>query len=90
MPGLLHFLPPPHLLPEVTNALHQRTRRATKFALDSQEADEALETIINLRITILDDPDLYPNAEALVRRYNLARAYDAIYVALAEMPGAQF
>jgi predicted nucleic acid-binding protein len=73
----------PPLLPiEVTNAIRQRMRRES---LPLQEALENLERFLQFDVTLLSPAGLYRGALVLADTYELPAAYDAHYVALAQM-----
>src|SRR5215213_4933952 len=80
------LLAPPHLSAEVTNALHQRTRRQTDSLTDA-EADQALSRYLRLPIRPIIRDDLYPHAVSLARTSDLRSIYDALYVVLAQVMG---
>jgi len=82
------LLAPPHLTAEVTNALHQRTRRQ-QHALTEIEADRALARYLSLPIRQVSNDGLYPEAVKLARGSGLRSIYDALYVALAQMLGVE-
>lgn len=76
------FIGPPHLYSEVTNALHQRTRRRD---LSTSEADAALDAFLALNIQQVGPADLYRDALAIARKHQQNSVYDTLYVALADV-----
>lgn len=81
---------PPHIVSESMNAIYQRRRtNRPELRLSEDEVDTALATFLLLPIQPLDPPGLYPLAFAIARRHNLPSTYDALYVALAELLGAE-
>ncbi len=72
---------------EVSNALH---RYVVHQALLPEEAKAFFDTVLKLRITIFGHTDLHRRALGLAGKLNLAATYDAHYLALAEMFGAEF
>ena len=80
------LIAPRLLLYEVTNALH-RLRGAG--ALGDEVTREALGAVLDLPVTIADDPGLHPRAFDLAARFGLPAADDAHYLALAERERAE-
>jgi predicted nucleic acid-binding protein len=77
----------PPLLPiEVTNAIRQRMRRES---LPLQEALDILERFLQFDVTLLSPTGLYREALVLADTYELPAAYDAHYLALAQMLGCE-
>jgi len=78
-PSLLYY--------EVTNAIY-------KYVIHSEmlleEAADILNAIVRLDITSYENANLYRRALELARRFSLSATYDAHYLALAEMLGAEF
>jgi predicted nucleic acid-binding protein len=72
---------------EVSNALH---RYVVHSELLSEEATEAMEAALALGITLYGDADLHRRALKLADRFALPATYDAHYLALAKMMGAEF
>ena len=72
---------------EVTNVFH---RMSLAGQISPEEAEQLLEEVLNLGITLYGDKALHEKALALVRSLNLSAAYDAHYLALAERVNAQF
>lgn len=81
------IIAPTPLYYEVANALHRYT---THGELLRAEATEAMETVLELNITIYGDADLHRHALDLAHRFSLPATYDAHYLALAERLGADF
>jgi predicted nucleic acid-binding protein len=78
-PTLIHY--------EVSNALR---RYVVHGELLPKEAAEALDAALQLGITLQGDAALHRRARALAEHLELATAYDAHYLALAERLGAEF
>ncbi len=76
---------PPHLASEVTNALYQQFRRGH---ISAEEAEEALDRFLALGVQVASPPGLYRQAFAFARTHALRSSYDAEYVVLARMVGA--
>jgi predicted nucleic acid-binding protein len=77
----------PALLPsEVTNILRQRMRR-TQMPL--QVARQLLADFLALHITLATPAGLYDRALELADQHNLSAAYDAHYLALAQLLGCE-
>jgi predicted nucleic acid-binding protein len=77
-PSLLRF--------EVTNAIH-RLAKANK--LSASEASAILENALTLPVRILDGTGVHQRALSMSRELNLPAAYDAHYLALAELEGIE-
>ena len=78
----------PTLLPyEVCNALHRYVVHGVYLP---QEAAELLTVALGLRITLFGHADLHRRALLLAGQYGLPSAYDAHYLAVAEVFGAEF
>jgi predicted nucleic acid-binding protein len=80
---------PPLLPVEVVNTIRQRMRRA---GLSREDAKEALSTFLAIPVTVAPDAPaalarLHHRALDLADRYRLPAAYDAYYLALAELRG---
>jgi len=80
LPALM--LAPPLFLAEITNALYLSTKR-TRLTLD--EAELALRSILELGIQVAEPPGLYLQSLQVAGKYDLTNAYDAQYVALAQI-----
>ncbi len=78
-PGLLDF--------EVTNVLF---RYQLQGHLSHDSVILALQTALALPIELFQSQDLHLNAYRMAQKFNLSAAYDAHYLALAEMLGAEF
>jgi predicted nucleic acid-binding protein len=50
-----------------------------------EEARLALETIMQVRLEMIEPAGLYPRSLDLAAEYNLTNAYDAQYIALAQI-----
>jgi predicted nucleic acid-binding protein len=80
----------PHLVAsEVTNILRQRMRRGQP-RLSLAEATQLLQHFLGLPLELLGPAGLYELAIALADRHNLPAAYDAHYLALAQLLGCDF
>ena len=84
--SLTEMVAPPLFLAEVTNALYLSVRRNR---LTLQEAELALNTIIQLGVQTAEPPGLYPRSLHLAATYAVANAYDAQYLALGEIEGCE-
>lgn len=71
---------PPIFRSEVTNALHQRVRRRQ---LSRQDAVDMLEILVSA-VATGEPSGLYSRALTLAGEFELASAYDALYLALAD------
>jgi predicted nucleic acid-binding protein len=81
---------PPLLPAEALSAIYQRTRRTNPAtAIPFEQADRYLAAFLALGIDIVAPPELYPRTLAFVQAHGLARTYDAIYVVLALLLGAE-
>ena len=81
-----HFLVPPHFFAEVVNVLYHRIRtNRPELRLTPAEAAEALATLQKLPVEAITPPDLYERALALALQHVLPGAYDALYLAVAEL-----
>jgi predicted nucleic acid-binding protein len=72
---------PPLLSAEVVNAARRRMRRE---GLPLSRALRALEDYLSLPVVLVDEPDVFRRALTMADRYGFS-AYDAQYVALADM-----
>lgn len=77
-PALLTF--------EVTNALHQQWRHSL---LTAATVEQLIHILHNLPIVIQTHLELHTRAAMLAQQLNLGAAYDAHYVALAQLFGAE-
>jgi len=87
MYGNIRVVAPTLLRCEVTSALR---RKALRGELSLQDARYALEEALSLDIELLDPPRLSLHAFDLAVRFNRPAAYDAHYLALADMLEAEF
>jgi predicted nucleic acid-binding protein len=71
---------------EVTNAVH---RVAKRDKLSLTQASAILDSALNIPIRFIDRVDIHMRALALSRELNLPAAYDAHYLALAELEGIE-
>ena len=78
-PGLLPF--------ELTSVLRKKVHRGL---LSPAEGKEAFDTVHRLPVQVLTPPDLHRRAWELATRFNRPAAYDAHYLALAEMMNCEF
>ena len=77
----------PRLLPyEVTSALR---RKAVRGVMASRDARRSLKEALSLDVELLDPPELSLLAFDLAERLGQPATYDAHYLALAEMAGAE-
>jgi len=79
---------PPHLETEVTNAIYQRLRRQGS-GISPDEGQRALQAFLHLGVEFMSFPDLHPRAFHFAQAHSLSSVYDALYVVLAEMLGAE-
>lgn len=77
-PALLTF--------EVTNALHQQWRHNL---LTTVTVEHLINTLSNLPLQVQTNPELHTRAAILAQQLSLGAAYDAHYVALAQLFGAE-
>ncbi|MBC7264069.1 MAG: type II toxin-antitoxin system VapC family toxin [Chloroflexi bacterium] len=87
MQGGIRVIAPTLLQCEATSALRRKVMRGT---MSLPDARRALEVALSLAIELLDPPGLSLRALDLAVRLNRPAAYDAYYLALAEMMGAEF
>lgn len=73
---------PPLLHAEVTSTLRLHV---TAGKLRASDGDAFFAAFNRLGIRRIDRDDLYPRAWELAKRYNQRRAYDVLYVALAQL-----
>ena len=71
---------------EVTNVIRQYVRRGHITPVD---ASEALDSLVSI-VAILEPEGLYSRALAISNEHDLGAAYDAQYLALAELEGCEF
>ena len=84
--SLTQMLVPPLFLSEITNALYLSVRR---HRLTLEEARLALVTIMQVGLEMTEPAGLYPRSLDLAAEYELTNAYDAQYMALAEIEGCE-
>lgn len=78
----------PALLPfEVTSVLR---RLVFLKELSAKDGEAAFEAFCKIKIHFLMHPDLFSFAWKLAKELNQARAYDAAYLAAAQLQGAEF
>lgn len=78
-PGLLLF--------ELTSVLRKKVHRGL---LSPEEGKKAFDTVHRLPVQVLTPSDLHRRAWELAARFNRPAAYDAYYLALAEMMNCEF
>lgn len=78
---------PPFLPTEVTNIIRQRVRRDI---LTHAEGEHLLTRFLAFPVSLTASSSLHLEALRVANRYDLAGAYDAHYVALAQMLTATF
>ncbi len=69
---------------EVVNSLHQYQKHGL---LSAEAIGQALDTALDLPVTLIGDAELHRRACDLAATYHLPAAYDAHYLALAERLG---
>jgi predicted nucleic acid-binding protein len=84
--SLTDMIAPPLFLAEVTNALYLACRR---LRLNAKEVKLALQTILDLGVRISVPSELYTRSMDLAINYTLTNAYDAQYLALAELESCE-
>lgn len=78
----------PYLLSfEVTSVIWQKARR---HVVSAEEARTMVEKLLELRVRLLDPPNLSLHAFDLAARFRLPTSYDAHYLALAEMLDGEY
>src|SRR5690348_1790786 len=87
--GNEQFVAPYLLASEITNILRQRMRSGQP-RLSLADATELLKQFLGLPVEFLAPADLYEQALILATNHNLPAAYDAQYVALAQLLGCDF
>jgi predicted nucleic acid-binding protein len=75
---------PPMFFAEVTSVLRNHVYRQI---LTAAEGEQALQALLALEVETVSPPDLQQRAWNLARQYNLPRAYDAQYLAVARLLG---
>jgi predicted nucleic acid-binding protein len=84
--SITEMLAPPLFPAETTNALYLSVKRNR---LTMAEAQLALDTIMQLGVQITEPSDLYRHSLRLAATYSLSNAYDAQYLALAEIESCE-
>ncbi len=77
---------PPHLQAEVSNNIFQRVRGGV---LTLGEGQDKLHDLASYGVSVREPPGLYLRAFELGTRYQVASGYDAIYLSLAWLLGAE-
>lgn len=77
---------PTFLYYEVSNALH---RYVWHGDLSPEDAAQAMEIALEMRLSLHGDADLHRRAMGIARQFALPAVYDAHYLALAERQGAE-
>ncbi len=85
--GGVQIIAPVLLRYETTSVLRHKVVRGV---ISLQDARRALEEAQSLDIELLDPPGLPLRAFELAARFNRPTAYDAYYLALADMVGSEF
>jgi len=81
---------PPHMRGEAANGIYQRLRTADQAKrLDRVGVDNALSQLLRYPIETLDPPALYERALDFAALHHLGAIYDALYVVLAQLFGAE-
>ncbi len=81
---------PPHLHSEAGNAIYQRTRISeVTLRLSPADAIEALSELLEVPIELIAPHGLYERALAFAQLHGLPSIYDALYVVLAQLLGAE-
>ena len=76
------FVGPPLLYVETVSVIR---RLASRRMLSDEEATELVTEFLDLNISALTPPGLYLRSYELASRYGHSKAYDACYLALAEL-----
>ena len=78
----VRLIAPPMITPEVTSSLrkHVHFRKLT-----AREGERAFRRFLEMPIEVVQPPDLSERAWRLARDFNRPNAYDAFYVALAQV-----
>lgn len=77
---------PPNMPAEITNVIRQRMRRE---GLSLAAARDRLQLFFRSRVLFIELPEMYEHALELAERYGIDAAYDAIYLAQAQMLGVE-
>jgi predicted nucleic acid-binding protein len=83
----IHVFAPSLLRYEVTSALR---RKVVRGIMSYEDARRSLETALSLDIEFLDQPELSLRAYDIAFRFDLPTAYDAYYLAAAEILECEF
>lgn len=81
------FVGPPHLHTEIVSAIR---RLAFRGLLSEEEAVDSIDDLVRLGLATHTPPGLYRRAYELAARYQHSKAYDACYLALADLLGCEF
>lgn len=85
----LPIVAPPQFPAEVLNALYQRTRRKEpEHRIPEARAEQLAAWFLGLGVELESPEDLYLTALIFARAHRLPSIYDALYVVLAQMLGA--
>lgn len=83
------LIAPPHFTAEVINALYQRVRRSqANVALTELQASGAVQRFVAFEVRSVAPDGLYADAFLLAATHRMVNIYDALYVTLARMAGA--
>lgn len=77
---------PCFMLTEVANAVYKRVRRGE---LTLAQAQQAVDILLGFGVLLEEQPLLHSRAMAIAERLNRPTAYDAHYLALAELRGCE-
>ena len=84
------ILAPPHFVSEVTNAIFQRVRTTDPNKhIPAEQAHAALTQFLAFPVLLQSPPALYERAFLIAQHRQLRSTYDSLYVALAELAGAE-
>ncbi|HLF78258.1 MAG TPA: type II toxin-antitoxin system VapC family toxin [Dehalococcoidia bacterium] len=78
---------PPHMATEVVNAIR---RRAARSLISTGRGEELLADFLDFALTVTVPPGLYELALRIAATFNRPSAYDAHYIALAQLAGCDF
>lgn len=86
----LPIMAPPHFHSEVLNAVYQRTRRKDQaYRVTAARAEGVAAAFLDLEVELANPANLYLTALAFAQAYRQRSVYDALYVVLAQMLGAE-